>query len=450
MRDSKLRTIVLVVLAVIGGGCDEIFESSEIDRLSVQLDGTITSAVGPDGRAQLLLPPSDELGSIPSDRGNPITEEKVRLGRYLFHETALAAHPVLQRGQEQYSCASCHHSRAGFQSGLKQGLAEGGIGFGLRGEERRRDLAYNPEQIRTDPIRPQATLNTAWTESAGWTGVYGDTPENRGTEEKWNVVVAARLNTLGYSGVETRSIAAFERYGLDPTVLKGHREYEELFGEAFPGLPADEVISRTTAGLAIAAYLRTITASRAPFQQWLRGRRLSMGTSELEGAILFFGKARCYTCHEGPSLGSQGYHALGMSDLSGARVVSAASEIDSVGRGRETFTGDPADRYAFRTPQLYNLADAAFFGHGSSFRSLGQVVRYKNKATPQNPRVDADALADGFIPLELTRDEMSHLEAFLSEALRDPDLRRYEPDSLPSGNCFPNADIETRRDLACR
>ena len=33
-----------------------------------------------------------------------------------------------------YSCSSCHHAGAGFQSGLQQGIAEGGSGFGLKGE----------------------------------------------------------------------------------------------------------------------------------------------------------------------------------------------------------------------------------------------------------------------------------------------------------------------------
>ena len=48
----------------------------------------------------------------------------------------------MEESMNTYSCASCHHSLAGFQSGLRQGIAEGGIGFGMAGENRHKNPIY--------------------------------------------------------------------------------------------------------------------------------------------------------------------------------------------------------------------------------------------------------------------------------------------------------------------
>src|SRR5881628_2440047 len=77
----------------------------------------------------LILPESDHYDSIPQDPLNPLTTEKAALGKLLFHETRLGGNPKLSEGLHTYSCATCHHAEAGFQSGLAQGIGEGGSGF---------------------------------------------------------------------------------------------------------------------------------------------------------------------------------------------------------------------------------------------------------------------------------------------------------------------------------
>ncbi|HBC55680.1 MAG TPA: hypothetical protein DCZ03_00815 [Gammaproteobacteria bacterium] len=44
--------------------------------------------------------------------------------------------------------------------------------------------------------------------------------------------------------------------------------------------------------------------------------------------------------------------------------------------GREQVTGDPADRYKFRTPSLRNVALNAPYGHAGAFDSLRAVVEH--------------------------------------------------------------------------
>ena len=80
--------------------------------------------------------------------------------------------------------------------------------------------------------------------------------------------------------------------------------YTAMFDEAFPEIPESERYTRQTAAFAIAAYFRTILTNEAPFQNWLKGDVTAMTEQQKRGAILFFGKAGCVSCHNSPSLNS--------------------------------------------------------------------------------------------------------------------------------------------------
>ena len=117
--------------------------------------------------------------------------------------------------------------------------------------------------------------------------------------------------------------------------------------------------------------------------------------------------------------------------------------------GRGSFTGDAEDDYKFKTPQLYNLKDSPFFGHGGTFNSVRAVVEYKNLATASNADVPSGQLAEAFVPLNLSDAEISDLVDFIENALYDANLMRYVPDALPSGQCFPNNDVISQIDQGC-
>ena len=73
----------------------------------------------------------------------------------------------------------------------------------------------------------------------------------------------------------------------------------------------------------------------------------------------------------------------------------------------------------------------------------------ESAAVPQSDLVPADRLDPRFEPLGLTEAEVDALVAFLKGGLYDPDVARYVPASVPSGNCIPNNDPQSRRDLGC-
>lgn len=425
------------------------------DTLTAQLDQQLQNALeqkaGRDGLRDFQLPASNELDRIPQDPRNPLTAEKVALGKLLYHETGLGIAPLKEIGSTTYSCASCHLAAAGFQAGRVQGIGEGGIGIGMRGEGRQKAPAYQGEDLDVQPIRSPTTLNVAYQRNMLWNGQFGATGMNAGTESQWTPGTPKETNHLGYEGVETQAIAGLEVHRQVVTEdLMADLGYKDMFDEVFSDWPADERYTRETAGLAIAAYERTLLSDQAPFQRWLRGEQTAMSDLEKEGAILFFGKADCASCHSGPALNSEAFYALGMNDLDQvAEDVFATDATNLEHRGRGGFTGRDSDLYKFKVPQLYNLKDSPFYGHGSSLRSIREVIAYKNRAEKENPRVPENRLAPQFEPLNLTDEEMDAITAFIETGLYDPNLMRYQPATVMSGLCFPNNDNPSRDDLGC-
>lgn len=442
MSRLALACIALLVLAACDSGGSE-------DALDQHLIDALAEAGGVEG---FVLPSATDLAAIPQDPRNPLTPEKVTLGRALFHETALAMNATRTEGMGTYSCATCHHPGAGFRPGIPQGLGEGGMGFGRFGEGRTRSPLYTNDEVDRQPIRPPSVVNTAWQDVVLWNGQFGATGTNAGTEYAWAEGTPIAVNHLGYEGQETQAIAGLtvHRMGDGPAMVYASLPaYRAMFDAAFPDRPAGSRATTETAGLAIASFVRTIVADQAPFQRWLRGERDAMTSGQKRGALVFFGKGGCVACHSGPSLASMSFHALGMGELEGPGVFSVFNPKDPVHLGRASFTERDEDRYQFKTPQLYNLADDPHYGHGSTFRTIREVVEYKNAAVSQSAYVPVDRLAPQFVPLRLTPDEVDDLVMFLERGLHDPDLARYVPTTIPSGNCFPNNDARSRIDLGC-
>ena len=444
MTRNHLTAIILAFSLLTIYSCKDDSET----LLDEELTDLLYETSDGQGPTFFQLPASNDFTNIPQDANNPLTNEKVELGKLLFHETAIATDAKLPSSKFTYSCASCHNAKAGFQACLPQGIGEGGLGFGLRGESRVLNPAYADDELDVQPIRSPAALNTAFQEVMLWNGQFGAKGVNEGTEAQWTTGTPKATNNLGFEGVETQAIAALTVHRLKISEeIVDTTGYKAFFDAAFAESAANERYSRENAGLAIAAYERTILANKAPFQKWLNGESDAMSDSEKKGAILFFGKAQCVSCHTGPALNSMEFYGLGMHDLD-AVIPNAIGAVDAA-RGRGGFTGIPFDDFKFKVPQLYNLTDSPFFGHGANFLSVKEVINYKNEAVPQNQNVPDTHLAEEFVPLGLTAQEINDLTAFLEISLNDGDLNRYVPDELPSGLCFPNNDPQSVIDLGC-
>ncbi len=418
-------------------------------ELNQQLEAAINGST--DGKNSLVLPSSADYSAIPQDPLNPLSKAKIDLGKFLYHETGLGIASVKEVGKGTYSCASCHFASAGFQAGRVQGIAEGGIGFGVNGEGRVKGSLYEGDELDVQPLRTPTAMNLAYQKNLLWNGQFGATGVNIGTDYAWEEGTPIATNELGFEGLESQAIAGLgvHRMGVDQDFLD-ENGYTGMFDAAFPDISSGERYTLKNTGLAIAAYERTILSNEAPFQKWLKGDETAMTSQEKRGAIVFFETANCVSCHNGPSLSKMEFYALGMGDLYDCPEEIFKTTLDDPAHlGRGSFTKKAEDNFKFKVPQLYNLKDSPFYGHGSSFRTIREVVEYKNSAIKQKGTVPNGQLAEEFKPLNLSPNEVNDLVAFLEDALYDPNLKRFEPEVLPSGNCFPFNDPMARNELGC-
>lgn len=449
MEKRILAAFIALLLFVVACKKDDDGEELVCDSTDTQLNNILNGLQG--GKAALTLPASNDFQNIPQDPQNPLTSQKVALGKMLFHETGISTIPKMNAGERTYSCASCHHAPAGFQAGIAQGIGEGGSGYGTHGGGRVNDQNWPVDSLDVQPIRTPTTLNVAYQKVLLWNGQFGGTGPNVGTESQWTVGSPKEANNLGYEGAEIQAIAGLKvhRLEIDQGFFTANG-YASLFQQAFPGLSGTNLYTSENAGLAVAAYERTLLPNEAPFQRWLQGESDAMTESQKQGAMVFFNKGNCVSCHNGPALNSMEFHAIGMKDLDGPGFYgTTGAAADATNKGRGGFTGVSSEEYQFKVPQLYNLSDSPFYGHGGNFTSIKAVIDYKNAAQSENSNVPATQLATGFQPLNLSDSEVTALVDFLENALHDPNLNRYVPDNLPSGNCFPNADAQSKIDLNC-
>lgn len=449
MQNLHKRMLVALITLWALSSCkhDPIDGSTDVDLTLIEN----IQSVSPTGdESYFLLPSSSDFENIPQDPKNPLSWEKVELGKMLFFETGIALGANHPSAVGTYSCASCHVPSAGFLPGNSQGMADGAIGFGVNGEGRTISPMYQEDRVDVQGNRPLSVLNVAYVSNTSWNGQFGGNNVNVGTESLWDLDHSTEVNHLGYHGLESQNIEGVKlhRMMMDENIADS-LGYKLYFDRAFAERSENERYNLETTALAISAYLRTLTTDEAPFQKWLNGDRYAMTESQKNGAVLFFGDAQCFYCHKSPALQSNEFHALGTKGIYQLPNPVATSKDDRRNLGRGGFTNDVADYYKFQVPQLYNLKNAGFYFHGSSKHSIKEVVEYKSLAESENPDVPRSQISDRFQEVNLSNSEVDQLVDFIENGLYDPNIERHVPDFVLSGNCFPNNDPMSKVHLGC-
>lgn len=229
--------------------------------------------------------------------------------------------------------------------------------------------------------------------------------------------------------------------------------YAEMFAAAFDNVETADDITIVDIGNAIAAFIGTEWKNYdSPFDRYVAGDRTAMGIQALKGMDLFYGDAGCASCHSGPLMTDQEYHALGLPEFGPGKTA------DGRDPGRYAETHDEADQAKFRTPMLRNVALTAPYGHNGAYGSLDAIVRHHanparsltqwtvdeaslrpapwlNDKVALDARIAELAASAEIIPVALTDDEVSQLVAFL-ESLTGASARERpmgRPASVPSG-----------------
>jgi cytochrome c peroxidase len=230
-------------------------------------------------------------------------------------------------------------------------------------------------------------------------------------------------------------------------------EYRALFAAAYPATPPADLGFEHAANALAAFEAATFTLVDTPWDGFLAGDDSALSDEALAGADLFFGRAGCVACHSGPFFSDQEYHNIGAPQFG-----PGAGDTMPLDSGRELVSGDAADRFAFRTPPLRNVALTGPWLHNGAYGSLEAVIAHHlrpGEALPaydpavlppalqgslQNHEVTLVAILGGLDsrlaqPVALTGREVRQLVRFL-EALTDPaaaDLGHAAPERVPSG-----------------
>ena len=251
--------------------------------------------------------------------------------------------------------------------------------------------------------------------------------------------------------------------------LNGNAKYRKLFGQLFPAVAAGGLIDFIMFGRAVAEFEFTQIYANAPVDRFARGSEDAMGDSQKRGALVFFGKGRCASCH---SVGGQSnemfsdfkMHNIGVPQIAPFFGVGKGNVIFDGGNededfGLEQITGDQNDRYKFRSSPLRNASQQPAFFHNGAFTRIEDAIRHHlNVAdsalhySAMRAGVDKDLtyrLANSSAqlqtvdpilatPINLKSDEFEDLVSFVRDGLLDGRSKKQNlcslvPDSVPSG-----------------
>ena len=393
----------------------------------------------------------------------PIDSHRAELGRLLWFD-------IIGGLNNDNTCGGCHSPTNGF--GDTQSIAIGIDNNLIVGPDR-----TGPRNQRRTPLAVNTALYPTLMWNSRFAALSGDPFDNR---QGFQFPPPEGL-TLSYQPhllvaqafippTERVEVAGFtfpgDNFDIRNEVLRrlnAVAEYRKLFAKVFPEVAAGAPITFDHLGKAIAEFEFTLVFANAPLDRYARGERHALSSSEKYGALLFFGKAGCVQCHQVAGESNEMFsdfkqHVIGVPQVS--PLVSNVT-FDGPGLnedfGLEQVTGDPNDRYMFRTAPLRNAAVMPAYMHNGAFVHLEDAIRHHldpyTSGRNYNPHdLDLDlqepvgpiepvlARLDPLLqtPTVLSDEEVAQLVDFVHHALLDPrvlphHLKHLVPKSVPSG-----------------
>jgi cytochrome c peroxidase len=161
-----------------------------------------------------------------------------------------------------------------------------------------------------------------------------------------------------------------------------------------------------TISYALASYVRSTLSGNSRFDRFVNGDRRALSRAQQRGLQTFRGKGNCTACHVGPTFSDEKLHNTGVAWREPPGSSGGAGAFAD--EGRFIVTGLPADRGAFKTPTLREIARTAPYMHDGSLRRLEDVVNFYDRGGRTNPLLDPELR-----PLGLTDQEKRDLVSFL-------------------------------------
>jgi cytochrome c peroxidase len=407
-------------------------------------------SVGPDPEPtidQQLRASIGNWGVVPIGEMPPQNPAKVALGRALFFDKILS-------GSRDVACATCHDPSAALTDGRSLAIGTGGTG------------ATPSRQLgdgRQFTTRSAPTLLNA---GLGFYQMFWDARLTGGFGQFFNGsksfapaqpnILAAQAMLPVLNRLEMRGEAGDrDIHGdVNELALLGDDQEEEIwkaiterlmavpayvamFNTAFPGQPPR--FEHAAEALAV-FQMEEFTFTRTPFDRYLGHDDKALTLQQKRGGLLFFGKALCSTCHNGPFLGANNLANVGAPQIGPGGTRQPPLDL---GRGEEE--GFEFYQFAFRVAPLRNVELTAPYFHSGAYQTLEAVVRHYNDPEEALREYDPSQLSPDVRPLyhgdeatvnavlqtvdprlrqglHLTDGEIDDLVAFL-KALTDPAAR---------------------------
>ena len=467
MNVQRCKLIVLL-LAMVAGVSIFLTQRSSAKNNDSALDYQLSFVLGQQGF-------TGNIGSTLEKRlGRKVDNQLADLGRNLFHDT------IVGLGNDN-SCAGCHSATAGF--GDTQSIAIGVDNNFIVGPGRR-----GPRNQRRTPM----AANTAFFPNLMWNSRFASlsfdpfdnsggfsfpAPESLSLSYQPHLLVSQAF----IPPTERVEAAGFtfpgDNFALRDEVIRRINEvaeYRKLFGKIFPEVKAGAPITYDMFAKAIAEFEFTLVFANAPIDRFARGEKNALTDDQKRGALLFFGSANCAACHAVSGQSNEMFsdfrmHVVGVPQIAPEVGNPAAGNVTFDGPGQnedfglEQVTGNSADRYAFRTSPIRNVALQPAFFHNGAYTRLEDAIRFHlnpaGQAPAYNPAVAGVAVdlrgpvgpvvptsrLDPLMqtPVNLSPDEFRQLVDFVRNGLLDPQakpekLRKLIPPRVPSGRPLQN------------
>jgi cytochrome c peroxidase len=263
---------------------------------------------------------------IPAD--NPLTNEKVELGRLLVFDKRLSQDNTI-------ACMSCHLAKFAFTDSKP-------VSTGIRGQKGGRSAP--------------ASINRVFSSAQFWDGR------------------AATLEAQSVGPFTNPIEHGFANYDVMMAKMMKIPGYRKLFMQVF----GEDKITIDNVGKAIASFQRTVLSGNSPADRFDQGQEEgAIPAAAQHGLILFREKARCTKCHSGFNFTDEKFHNLGL-----------GWDDNKVDLGRYMVTKNAEDIGAFKTPTLREIARSAPYTHDGRFKTLEEVVNFYNQGGVKNPHQD--------------------------------------------------------------
>ena len=399
---------------------------------------------------------------------------KFILGKFLFHD------PILS-GNRDVACVSCHLPEYKTTDGLKNSIGTNGIGRGsdrylknnINHQIRNSPDLYNRDhghvknlfwdggvEFTNKPIRKYITpmgmnLKKGFENTLAVQAIFPITrfDEMLGNYEdislnslplihrnKKNELATNQDNKKYHEKIQFSLNKLMKRLLGSDNINFWQKEYRKLFNEAYPNIKIEN-LNETHIANALSRYQELAFANyNSPWDNYLNGNLKSLSQNQKKGAILFFGKGNCSSCHSGPLFSDFNFYSIGV-----------PSNIKIEGHyktdyGRYNITRKNIDKFKFRTPPLRMVEYTSPYFHNGYETNLEKVIdqhvnpyqygsKYNKDGSHTMSRIELDNIDLKSDTIILEKKEYKYLVSFLTSlsGYASIDEKLIIPNYVPSG-----------------